>query len=459
MTESWIVVVDDDVISLKNARNMLMEQNMKVSCVKSGRELLSFMEKNTPDLILLDVLMPEQDGFETYEKLRELERREERNQTPVIFLTGDEDSETEKKGLEIGASDFIRKPFNRESLLWRIHNVISKNKKIETLTEEATVDKLTGFLNKAAATEKMTDICSKETGIMSIIDLDNFKLVNDIYGHDMGDKVLSSFADIARSNTRADDVLCRIGGDEFLAFFRNLSDENVTISLTKRLNDQLTDKCKNLMGSDFNIDIGVSVGCVIVTEQDKVYDSLFRAADKALYYVKKNGKHSCSMSNSESYDGADDEEDLNNELFRITHIVEERGGTDGALWLNRDSFIWCYRLIIRFMKRHQEPVIKLLFSVSAIISNELISEKGMAYDKDVYSEAIQSFGITIQNNIRKSDIMMQDKNHYYVLLPELNDDNVHTVTDRVIAAWENNEYHDKVKIEYVKECLDYSKDE
>ncbi len=115
------------------------------------------MEKNTPDLILLDVLMPEQDVFETYKKLRELEKREERNQTPVIFLTGDEDSETEKKGFEIGASDFIRKPFNRESLLWRIHNVISKNKKIETLTKEATVDRLTGFLNKAAATEKMTD--------------------------------------------------------------------------------------------------------------------------------------------------------------------------------------------------------------------------------------------------------------------------------------------------------------
>ena len=459
MTESWIVVVDDDVISLKNARNMLMEQNMKVSCVKSGRELLSFMEKNTPDLILLDVLMPEQDGFETYKKLRELEKREERNQTPVIFLTGDEDSETEKKGFEIGASDFIRKPFNRESLLWRIHNVISKNKKIETLTEEATVDRLTGFLNKAAATERMTDICLKETGILSIIDLDNFKLINDIYGHDMGDKVLYSFADIVRSNTRADDVLCRIGGDEFLAFFRNLTEENVAIGFTKRLNSQLAMKCRELMGEDFNIDIGVSVGCTVVTEQTNDYNSLFRSADKALYFVKKNGKHSCSMSNSEYYDGADDEEDLNNELFLITQIVEERGGTDGALWLNRDSFIWCYRLIIRFMKRHREPVIKVLFSVSAIISDEPISEKGRDHDEDVYSEAIQSFGITIQNNIRKSDIMMQDKNHYFVLLPVLNDDNVHTVIDRVMAAWKNNEYHDKVKIEYVKECLDYSKDE
>ena len=167
-------------------------------------------------------------------------------------------------------------------------------------------------------------------------------------------------------------------------------------------------------GTDLNIDIGVSVGCTVVTEQTNDYNSLFRSADKALYFVKKNGKHSCSMSNSEYYDGADDEEDLNNELFLITQIVEERGGTDGALWLNRDSFIWCYRLIIRFMKLHREPVIKVLFSVSAIISDEQISEKGRDHDEDVYSEAIQSFGITIQNNIRKSDIMMQDKNHYFV---------------------------------------------
>ena len=127
---------------------------MRVSCLRSGGDLLTFMEKNTPDLILLDILMPGMDGFETYRELRKLEEQMGRPLTPVIFLTGENDKETERRGLRAGASDYIHKPFDTDILINRIVNTINNSRTIETLTEEATVDKLTGFLNKTSGTDR-----------------------------------------------------------------------------------------------------------------------------------------------------------------------------------------------------------------------------------------------------------------------------------------------------------------
>ena len=149
----WIVVVDDDAMQLSDARRLLTERDMRVSCMRSGEELLQFMEKNTPDLRLLDILLEGIDGFETLRRLRSFENESGRSNTPVIFLTGDDDKEAENRGLQAGASDFIRKPFDREIFLRRIYNTIINSKTIEDLTIRATVDKLTGFLNKETGTE------------------------------------------------------------------------------------------------------------------------------------------------------------------------------------------------------------------------------------------------------------------------------------------------------------------
>ena len=140
-------------------------------------------------------------------KTRELE-------IPVIFLTADEDTNTETKGFEMGVSDYIRKPFNPEVLLKRIDNVVSVQKEMNNLKTEATTDKLTGFLNKAATNAQMPSLCVSSVGALMMIDLDSFKLVNDIYGHEMGDEVLISFARIIRDTVPAGSKCGRIGGDE-----------------------------------------------------------------------------------------------------------------------------------------------------------------------------------------------------------------------------------------------------
>lgn len=117
----WILVVDDDALNLKMANRILRGENMRVSCMKSGEAAVEFLKENRPDLILLDVHMPGMDGFETISMIRQ---NQDTTDIPVIFLTADDDSNTEKKGLEAGAMDFLKKPFVPEVLLLRVRHTL-----------------------------------------------------------------------------------------------------------------------------------------------------------------------------------------------------------------------------------------------------------------------------------------------------------------------------------------------
>ena len=117
----WILVVDDDTSNLRMASHILSNENMRVSCLKSGEDTIRFLEENRPDLILLDIHMPGMDGFDTIAAVRSNEKTAD---IPVIFLTADDDSETETQGLKAGAMDFLKKPFVPEVLLLRVRHTV-----------------------------------------------------------------------------------------------------------------------------------------------------------------------------------------------------------------------------------------------------------------------------------------------------------------------------------------------
>ena len=117
----WILVVDDDTSNLKMANRILSGENLRVSCLKSGEDATKFLQENRPDLILMDIHMPGMNGFDKIAAIRE---NKETADITVIFLTADDDSNTEKKGLEAGAMDFIKKPFVPEVLLLRVRHTI-----------------------------------------------------------------------------------------------------------------------------------------------------------------------------------------------------------------------------------------------------------------------------------------------------------------------------------------------
>ena len=444
----WIVVVDDNPLSLTHAKNILKEKDMRVSCLRSGRELLKFMAKNAPDLVLLDIQMREMDGFETYHALREMEKKAGRRPIPVIFSSGVGANDAEKHSFEEGASDFIRKPFNKNIFIKRILNAVKNFKAIEKLTEEATIDKLTGFLNKASGTSKVAKLCEERTGMLMIFDLDNFKLVNDLYGHDMGDKVLKTFADIVRHNIRAQDVIARIGGDEFMAFFSNISDEKALAGLTRRLNDQLLREVAELVGESVDIPLGISVGAALVPEHGRDYETLFSMADSALYKAKQNGKHCSEIYYQKTDAGLSHEEDVKREFSRVIQIAEERNSRGGALFLNMEQFSYIYRFVKRFYMRYGGMVIKLMF----ILSKEDM-ENG-----HILTEAVGTFGLCLQDTLRKSDIIVQNRpNQFFLLLQELSENEVANVLRRIMTAWEATEAHDGIHVEYIMEPVIYEK--
>lgn len=437
----WIAVVDDEPLSLTNAKNMLHSRDMRVSCLRSGEDLLLFMEKNAPDLILLDILMPEMDGFDTYRALRKYEKETGRAQVPVIFLTGEDSSEAEKRGLKAGASDFIHKPFDEDILVNRIRNTITNNRTIESLTEEATMDKLTGFLNKMSGTERVSGLCRERSGALMILDLDNFKLVNDLYGHDMGDRFLVAFAEILNQNVRSDDILSRIGGDEFLGFFTGITNEEDVASLTARLNEELTLMSESLMGKDHGIPLGISTGTAFSSPDTGDYQILFRCADSALYEAKRSGKHGYAIYDPGNAPGTVTD-DVEGDLSRVIMIMSERSEGKGALLLGLEAFSWNYRFIERFLVRYGGSAARVLFSLS---SDE---------EDIIFSEMVSEFGNTLQETLRRTDIILRWKqDQYFIIMPQIREADVPKVIDRIMGAWGRKGYFDRLSIKHAGSIL------
>lgn len=447
----WIVVVDDDPLALTHIKRILREQDMRVSCLRSGRDLLKFMSKNVPDLILLDIQMPEMDGFTTQQELRHMEEEAGREPTPIIFLSGLENSEAESRSFEQGAADFIRKPVHKDILTKRILNTVKHTKEIVSLKEEAAVDKLTGLLNKAAGTVRVTKLCAERAGMLMILDLDNFKLVNDIYGHSMGDKVLRTFADVVRRNIRSQDVMVRIGGDEFMGFFANMDSETAMESLHRRLNSELIKETVKLAGESFNIPLSISIGAVLVPEYGRDYDMLFPLADSALYRVKQSGKNGVRIYGQDGENNLSGENDIQKEFARITQIVEGWHRRDGVISMDLKQFSLIYHFLRQFYKRYGGTVVKLLFILS-----EEDTAKELPYS---LKDAAEKFELCLQDTLRKSDMILRHKpNQFYVLLQNLSEEDFQSVFQRIMNTWEAGETHTGIHIEYLMEYVIYEKE-
>ncbi len=320
-----------------------------------------------------------------------------------------------------------------------LSSVKSMNEQIESLTEEVTQDNLTGFYNKMKGSEKISGLCRTKKGALLVIDLDNFKLINDLHGHDMGDKVLCAFAETLRKNSGEEDVLCRIGGDEFMVFSTGIRNEKEVSGFTRELNEGLKEECRKLMGAGFDLPIGVSVGAALVPEHSDEYLRLFEYADSSMYRVKNQGKHDCCVYKPHSDEGCGAKE-LDAELLRLTQIMEERGDGSGALLLGMEDFMVNYRYIMRYIRRYGKRADK------AIISLELKAK----HKESELGIIVAEFAGVLQKAFRSSDIIMQYKEDCFVLLlPEMGDKTIADVMERVMEMWKGSEYRDTVEIRYV----------
>mgnify|MGYP000273901028 CR=1 FL=1 len=212
MIKKKILVIDDNELVVKMISDILVCENYDVVVAGSGEEGLKKVEEERPDLVLLDVVLPKMNGFEVCKILR---GNEETNLIPIIMLTSEGDEDKKITGLELGADDYIVKPFNPRELVSRVRNTLTR------IDRNRYVNPLTGLPgNIEIQSEVDRRINSGMIFSMIYADLDNFKAYNDVYGFAYGDKAIKLLSEIIVENVHlhgtAGDFIGHIGGDDFI---------------------------------------------------------------------------------------------------------------------------------------------------------------------------------------------------------------------------------------------------
>ncbi|MGC8924948.1 diguanylate cyclase [Calditerrivibrio sp.] len=288
-----ILIIDDSVSNIQLI-NGVLKDDYEIFFSTNGVSGIKKVYEISPDLILLDVVMPDMDGYEVLTKLKsDLLTRE----IPVIFITALDSVEQEVKGLEAGAVDYITKPIIGAILKARVATHIELKRQRDYLKNLAMIDGLTGIANKRRFNEyleKWYKISLRKKMYLSIfvIDIDYFKLYNDTYGHLAGDDCLKSIAcAIKDSLKRPYDLVARFGGEEFACVIPETSYDDA-LMIAGRIKSNISNLRLEHKASTISPYVTVSIGgvCGIPTEMDEHFKMLERA-DEALYKAKQFGRN------------------------------------------------------------------------------------------------------------------------------------------------------------------------
>ncbi len=288
-----ILIVDDDRVNLDILLHIL-KPDYGVKVAKSGRAALKVANGHPPDLILLDVLMPDMNGFEVLGELKESDRT---RHIPVIFVTGLARVEDEERGFREGAVDYIVKPFNASIVQARVKTHLQIVKHLRTIERLGMIDALTDIPNRRAFDRQFPVLwrnalrSQSPLGLM-ILDADKFKNYNDTYGHLQGDVFLQNLAQcITRSLRRPLDLAARIGGEEFAVVVPGTDLEGARrVAESIRLAVEVLEiPCQR---SDVVTKATVSIGVgVCIPETESRSEEFFARVDGLLYAAKQGGRN------------------------------------------------------------------------------------------------------------------------------------------------------------------------
>jgi diguanylate cyclase (GGDEF)-like protein len=293
LADASVLIIDDVPANIQVLAEALSD-DYKVRVATSGAEGLAVAQQNPPDLILLDVMMPSLDGFEV---CRQLKADKLTQRIPVIFVTARGGQEDEERGLNLGAVDYVVKPFQMAIVRARVRNHLQLKRRADLLEELAHVDALTGIANRrrfGEAIEVELRRCQRNKIPLSLlmIDIDHFKQYNDHYGHGMGDLCLSRIASTLASNLgRAADLVARYGGEEF-AVVLPASDLTGALQIAERLRAAVSaEKIPHAaLGAEAHVTLSIGIATVIPDNQTTVL-ALIEEADKNLYAAKAAGRN------------------------------------------------------------------------------------------------------------------------------------------------------------------------
>jgi len=292
VTAATILIVDDEETNLYALRLILESKGYRCLEASSGPEAIQIAAAATPEVVLLDIHMPEMDGYEVCRRLKADARTES---IPIIFLTARyRDHDEIARGLDAGAHDYVTKPFSAPELLARI-GVMVRIQRAEAEARRASMtDSLTGLHNRRFLHQRLEEEMARSRRHASplacvMIDLDHFKSINDAHGHAAGDAVLRDTATILRRHIRKSDIAVRYGGEEFMiVLFSNNLDGARLVAERIRSDVEAYGFSQNGVPLRVTISVGISN---YPDETIASADELMRRADAALYHAKEAGRN------------------------------------------------------------------------------------------------------------------------------------------------------------------------
>lgn len=297
-----VLIAEDDAISRLVLEDRVTQWGYDVIAVEDGLQAKEVLEKdNCPGLAILDWVMPEIDGLELCRIVR---KQFEKPYIYILLLTAKNQKTDLIEAMKAGADDFISKPPDMNELRMRLR----AGKRIITLQKEllhqTTHDSLTGLLNRFAIMRTLKKEINrakrnKEPFSIAMADLDNFKQVNDTYGHQVGDTVLREVARRMESSLRSYDSVGRYGGEEFLLVFPECNKENV-ILVAEKVRQAISVRPITFSGGTLFVKVSIGITTIHPTKADNI-DTMVKIADSALYKAKKNGRNRLEFVNSKDF--------------------------------------------------------------------------------------------------------------------------------------------------------------
>jgi len=287
-----LLVVEDSPSQAARLQSILESEDYEVCVAVRGDQVLTMIEKEEPDLVILDLKLPDRDGFDL---CRDIKAAGGDRFLPVIMLTVLGDVENRVKGFDVGADDYIIKPYDSSELVARIAAMLRIRAHNEKALIRSVTDPLTGLYNRRFVEQRLREELksARRTGLpvsCAQFDVDHFKSVNDNHGHAAGDRVLKELAYIFSREKRREDVVSRYGGEEFLLVLRACDLDNALV-VAERLRCACQDCDWPAVGIAREITVSAGVVAFPKPLTDPSVAVMIAAADAAMYEAKRQGRN------------------------------------------------------------------------------------------------------------------------------------------------------------------------
>lgn len=394
-----ILIVDDVTTNLRFLGEVLKD-GYSLSMAKSGKQALKILEKTFPNLILLDVKMPEMDGYETFSRIRENSKTAD---IPIIFLSADTQKENEEKGLSLGASAFIHKPFDPASLVEIVDRILQKQDAENEIQIIANSDAITGLWNRKYLEKVIKETDSANDKALFLLLNFNMLKISDVFSKKFTEEtLLIKISKALCSSVRPDDLISRIGGFEFSIYMKNLSVEDYDSFLL-----EFVENVKRNIADEFGIKEAPSfdIGLAKYPENGTSFSELYNFSDKKI-------ERKASVV----------------EVSKLESLIEDDDSLSGPMVVDYADFKDIYRFMKRYAQRTGERLQLVLFTLKDLSGS--ISTKDMLRCMNILETSIRS-------TFRKNDAATKySENQYLVILSDLNNQNRSEVIQRVTDNFE-----------------------